>query len=146
MKRLLALSTVLVIACLTTSCATFRKVDVSPYQVGRKVTVGYLLGKDHVKKEHQAAIKEAYVAFDKVVQDLEVGKAPQLNVIVKDIIKDKVKDEKDLKVAYAFIDIAWEELMLHWDPTVVTEQEFAKVIYEFHKGIRAALRDYDYLR
>lgn len=148
MKKLILLMTMVTSSLLfQTGCITFSGGNIkvtppSPYTLGRSATVVYLLKKDDIKPEHQAAIKEVYLTVDKIANILTTDQAKHFDVFLKAEIAKRVTDEKLVMVINEFITFYWEKLTADVDFDKLTDNEAVLTVLEFHKGVKSALADY----
>jgi len=142
MMTLMASSLLLQTGCITFSGGHVQVSTPSPYTLGRSATIVYLLKKDDIKPEHQQAIKEVYLAVDKVATVLTSKDAKNFDTFIKAKIAEKIHDEKIVIIINEFITFYWDKLTEKIDFDKLTENEAVAVILEFHKGVQSALVDY----
>lgn len=147
MKKLIWLP-LLVVMMSTTSCATWNKIvgPAEPEEVGKTVTVAYLLSKEKLKPEHRKAIQTTYKVFDSLLSEnpenpLDIPK------ILKEAVRKEVKDDAVTAAAGIFIDKIWARINEEYDlKTYEDKKGILKILRKFHAGVKVALIEYDYLR
>jgi len=126
-----------------TGCAllTQEASQVSPEQVGRLVTIAYLLGKDELKPEQAQAVETAYSVFDSVITSDVVDDA-DLMLLVKTSLATAIEDPAQIILANALVDMYWDRLDLKTGLASMNLDNQIKTLEEFNAGVQAALTDY----
>jgi len=114
--------------------------QVSPEQVGRLVTIAYLLGKDELKPEQAQAVETAYSVFDSVITSDVVDDA-DLMLLVKTSLATAIDDPTQMVMASALVDMYWNRLDLKTGLASMDLDNQIKTLEEFNAGVQAALRD-----
>ena len=115
--------------------------QVSPEQVGRLVTIAYLLGKDELKPEQAQAVETAYSVFDSVITSDVVDDA-DLMLLVKTSLATAIEDPAQIILANALVDMYWDRLDLKTGLASMNLDNQIKTLEEFNAGVQAALTDY----
>jgi len=131
----------------TCGCKSFRigNTILTPYDVGRDITVVYLLSEDHLPKDKVIAVKALYISFSEIMDEAEkyesTGEFPFDSILEKSL-ESKIKDTTVLIFASKIANRYWENLNSRFNFTSSVIKDQIEILKEFRRGIEDALEDY----
>lgn len=114
----------------------------TPYQAGRDVTTGYLVGKESLKESEREAVKAVYEVFNSVMESIEDGDLSTFREKIYEALDDQIDDEQALLIAKVFADRAWFyfEQSVDWEE-LQNDRRYLE-LKEFHRGIEDVLVEF----
>jgi hypothetical protein len=147
MKRLFLIVCLMSVCLLCTNCVTVgSNAKVDPERFGRLTTVAYLATKDKMDEDHVEAVKTVYGVFDAILSG-EMDETEEFKAILLAKLAEEVGEDNPevVMIVNEIVDMYWGELVDRYGKVLEDYKTQISILKSFHKGIEAALEDYEFM-